>query len=220
MLREEAIQKCADALFNSAIEHHRKSNPERLAKLEQENPERLIEFREEKLKEAAGYADDIMCQGRLYKRLKFGMLHPSNSRFRTLFTDLTGIELPPTSGGTFEVVSQYLGDFYTAKVKEEEEERERLEQEKVEKERLAKTKELERIKAAVVADTGISGDELVYLARAVGVEVHPRTVGMLRKRVVEIKEGAARIYGKGDTGLAHRVYMLAKQLIHPNHETS
>lgn len=68
-----------------------------------------------------------------------------------------------------------------------------------EKER-ARVARVEGIIARIKNDEMVSGDELVDAARHLGIEVHIRTIGMLRERVKSINSGQAKITGERSIG--------------------
>jgi len=53
------------------------------------------------------------------------------------------------------------------------------------------------LKASVLEDKTIDAGQLIDLAKHLGIEIHSRTIGMLRKRVVSLNSSSARIRGKG-----------------------
>ena len=122
--------------------------------------------------------DDEFCN-----RVNYGWMHPSNRISRRLFTALTGVDLPKTIEGTYEAIEQYAGSKlaeYAGRVEAEKAKKKRAEeQEQKEKE----AAEFTRLRKAAMQNDQLSADELVDLARLLGVEVHPRTIGMMRKRV-------------------------------------
>lgn len=65
---------------------------------------------------------------------------------------------------------------------------------------------MDKLAATVAAGEAVEGDQLLTLARHVGVDVNPRTAGLLRRRVAWIKAGTAGVTGKGGAGQAHAVY--------------
>lgn len=60
----------------------------------------------------------------------------------------------------------------------------------------AESARLESIVAKVANCQLVSGDELMDLARHLGVSVHPRTAGMIRKKVDRLHNRGAAIHGK------------------------
>lgn len=125
---------------------------------------------------------------------------------RRLFTALTGIGLPSTAGGTQDVVRQYVGDAYQEFYKRKEDEQ-RAKDEKRRAEEAAKhEKYMQAVREKVKAGEMVGGEELVDLCRELKVDIHPRTVGMIRKRVSVINHEQARVSGRGPINGAYSLY--------------
>ena len=132
-------------------------------------------------------------------------LHSGNQLSRKAFTELTGIRLGTNRANTVAGIREFVGaDNYAAHLAKcaandlaakETEAREAAE---------AKAAEVKAILAKF--SDGITGDELVTLAYHFSIEIHPRTVSMLRKRVTWIKGEQAHVTGKGNIGEAWGVY--------------
>jgi hypothetical protein len=139
-----------------------------------------------------------------------GTFHPSNRYYRKLFKIITGIELPNGSNDTREAVIKWVGqDKIDAlnKAKEDEKAAERAIEAQKEQEYINKLKE------KVIKDESITGDELVDVARSLNIEIHPRTVGMLRNRVRGITSSQARITGKSTGNSPWEIYKQVKNAI-------
>jgi hypothetical protein len=139
-----------------------------------------------------------------------GTFHPSNRYYRKLFKIVTGIELPNGSNDTREAVIKWVGqDKIDAlnKAKEDEKAAERAIEAQKEAERI------NNIKDKVIKDESITGDELVDLARSLNIEIHSRTVGMLRNRVRGINSSQARISGKSTGNSPWQLYKQVKDAI-------
>jgi hypothetical protein len=127
--------------------------------------------------------------------------HPDNNGYRKLFALVTGIELPDGSNATREAVAAYIGsEKFVA-----------LEAERAAVDAAKEQKRIEEHKArmdslAARLDDGIGGDELLELARHLNIDVHPRTAGMLRRRVWIIKDGTASVRKGGSVQSAFKVY--------------
>lgn len=139
---------------------------------------------------AAEIADAIATRSeKLLSRICSGMLHPDNPRSRKLFTGVTGIPLPPTVSGTDAALAAdpvwgpALADY-----------RRKADREAAER-RNAESARLEDLRQRFASGERVTGDELIDVARAAGIDVHPRTAGTLRRRVVEIGGGSARVRG-------------------------
>lgn len=75
-------------------------------------------------------------------------------------------------------------------------ERERKAAERAEREREAEKKRLAELRLALSAGDPIDGSDLVDVARWLGIDVHPRTVGMLRQRIASVCANQCRFRGK------------------------
>jgi hypothetical protein len=130
------------------------------------------------------------------------MLHPDNRLSRALFSEITGIQLPPQSGKTWDVLTadpiwgQLLRDHEQAITERQEAaNRERIERERIEREQAAKLARMDKAKSTLLANGQIDGETLLELARYIGIDVHPRTAGTLKKRIGLIGNGSCRVYG-------------------------
>lgn len=193
-----AVREFAQFLYNNELAYHREHRPELLAKMEREEPGKLAEFRAKCDADALTAAEQFTDTDKLLDRVRRGALHPSNRHYRALFTGLTGCRLPATAGGTREAVRQYIGadrfDAYYAALEADREAQERARHDAQESKGRAA---VERMAETVKAGRPIDGDSLATLARSLGFDLHPRTVGTLRKRVVSIGPDGGRVTGRG-----------------------
>jgi hypothetical protein len=151
-------------------------------------------------------------------QLYFGhTLDVHNKRYREIFEWETGIKLPPTSQASQAALREYLGE---EKVAESQRQRTaaKLEKENAEaaKKEAAHAATMLRIMEKIERDVEVPGESLIDVARYLKVdeyyEIHPRTIGTIRKRVVTIKSGQSRVYGtvggKKQAGVPSTVYAL------------
>ena len=117
------------------------------------------------------------------ERITNGALHPDNKAIRQLFTALTGIELPRTVSGTESAIA--AGPVWGPLVAD----CRRAWREAREAAELAASRQ------RFAAGERVTGGELLAVARSIGIDVHPRTAGTLKNRVLEIGGGSARIRG-------------------------
>lgn len=122
--------------------------------------------------------------------------HPSNHFYRKFFKEVTGIELPNGSTATYDAVANFVGKDKIDAIFKAKADQKRAEEEK----KAAKEAErIEKLKQLIENDKPVTGDDLVDVARSLNIEIHPRTVGMLRKRVTSINSSQGMVRGK-DTG--------------------
>lgn len=188
-----AVDRFVESMLQQEIAYWKERSPERLATLDKEREDR---FREHVAGLATQTVKDMESADRLMDRIRRGAFHPDNKITRRLFTDLTGIVLPSTVSGTKQALREYVGtDVYDGYYTEIEEVRAADRRAREEAAQEANALRVEKLKRAIADDTPVSGDELLDVARAVGIEVHPRTAGTLRRRVVEIQSGCGRVRG-------------------------
>jgi hypothetical protein len=196
--RDTAIREWAEDQIAHELKVHEKNNSERLAKHLAEQPELVQKWKDGIHQRATEVADEILDKDKCCQKLLRGFLNPSNTRTRRMFTALTGIALPRGDRATDEVViSEYIGrDRMDSLLAEKKAEKDADEKQRADKQTAIDEANLSRIKKSVDSNTGIDGDDLLTLARSLGIDAHPRTAGMLRKRVRSIRDGTASI-GKG-----------------------
>lgn len=161
----------------------------------------------ERAKEGIGQQVDellVRIEQRDINLLLNSTFHPDNKISRQVFSNETGLTLPKGVIETRAFISNWVGP---EKMEAYLQERENA--------RLAKEKERSDIESArlnaihqkVKENIPIDGDTLVDLCRYLGVELHPRVAGVLRKRVVEInKDGASVKKIKQASGLSSEPY--------------
>ncbi len=213
MTEEQAISDYVDGMIQLQIDSEEKYNSERFAKLKQENPNWLADGKARGLPNAIQVANDILNEDKryIYKKFRHGGFDPRNKTTRKLFFNLTGIKLPSTQRDTNTVLRSYIGEAYCI-------EQERLKQEAKDNEAAAKrqaadiqyAKEIDAIRCAFLLNKPIGGGSLVMLAEDMGIFVHPRTKGLLRRRVVEIQRGTARVKKGGSCQSAHLLWNLVE----------
>jgi hypothetical protein len=159
----------------------------------------------------------IKDKSEVYRKAQRGAFHRSNKNTRRIFTFITGIALPSTTRDTIATIRQYVGPDTIAMIEHEE----WLEAEAAKAEREAERQaeaakhaaEMEKLKAAILADSPITGSQLDELATYLDLEVHPRTIGSCRKNIVTINSNQARFYGKAFPEGARRVYRTVRQAL-------
>ncbi len=120
------------------------------------------------------------------------MMHPSNRMYREVFTMLTGKALPKNATDTAAAMVAYVGKDKIDAIFE------KKDADKAAKDKVVKDKEDSRvqgIKDKIEKGEPVNGHDLVDAAKSVGVEIHPRTVRMLRDRVNEISNEKGKIIG-------------------------
>lgn len=190
-MSNDAAQEYANDLIEREYGYARTFHLERFLKL---TDQEKAEFENRIRKEAEELAQSILDKSPEWvKRVASGQLHPSNGRSRRLFSALTGIKLPSTVKGTKEAVHSYMGqeldDYFAAK-----------EAERVEKARAKSEKEAQRQKESLAASLKalknkerLGPEQLIEVARHLGVNIHPRTVGAIRKHLIEISDYITRV---------------------------
>lgn len=92
-----------------------------------------------------------------------------------------------------------------------------LERQQAELERQAKY--IGESRNSILSNSPVNGDTLVDVARSLSINVHPRTVGMLRKRVVCVNCDVGRITGKGSIQSAFSLYRQCQKILLDSVET-
>lgn len=149
------------------------------------------------VKLAERYAECLRAiQDRTPNLLEQGIQYTDNRVSRALFTAETGIVLPKTQRDSVKVLREYAGADRVDAADRAKEQAEAERKADAERRRLAGI--VERFRAG----QDVTGAELVDGARACGHNPHPRTVGMVRDKVITLnREGVGRIRGtvSGDT---------------------
>ena len=126
----------------------------------------------------------ILDRAALCKHIRTGTFHPRNPLLRALFAELTGITLPRTTGATKAALIDYIGrETFDAYARRREQECRAEEEAKCAAEQARQDERLAGILRDLRQGEDVTGPELVDAARALGIDVHPRTVGTLRRRV-------------------------------------
>jgi ribosomal protein L12E/L44/L45/RPP1/RPP2 len=196
MLTEQqktAANAYGDSLYQHQIEHQQEYNPERLAKVPQAD---LDAYRQRMHDDGEKLALEILSTDTLMPHVAVCRFHPSNAASRRLFTALTGVSLPATVGGTREAIAAFVGPAYDAYYADQEAERTEKETAKREQKQRKEQERIDAIIADIQSGEAIDGEELVDVAKHIGVSVHPRTIGTLRKRVYSITAQQARFRGR------------------------
>ncbi len=211
---DKAAQAYAERKIESEFAYHRKSDPAKLEKHLREHPDQVERWKAGELSAARALVIELLDKLACYKAHKRGRFHPSNPNSRRLFQDLTGLKLPPTVSGTDQAVREYVGNEAIDAEDERiaKDRRDGLERDAAIK-KMACDKRISAISAKVAGQEvhnlpagAIDGDELIDLARHLGIEMHPRTVGMIRKRLSWINSNQAGCRGKGPIQNAFVVY--------------
>lgn len=188
-----AAEEYAKFFYDKELERVRKHMPHRLAGL---TDERLGEFWQHLVDDGHRLAAHIVAKDEAFcSRVEQGLLHPDNKASRRLFERVTGRDLPRTVKGTAAAVAEYCGpqlERYRAARQAERDAEERAEREERE---AAERAAIDDAKDRVRRGVPISGEELLTLAKDIGVKVHPRTAGTIRQRLVSVRKGAAKVRG-------------------------
>lgn len=202
-LQQAAADRYADALYDDEYRRCHRLNPERLAGLSQDE---LTAFRAKLQVDADNLVQSILTTAGLMESYQRGRFHPDNANSRRMLESVLGIALPPTVGGTRDAIREYLGEFWDnwhaarkAEYAAAAEERERKRLQEIHDKR-------DKLREKFIGTRTVSGDEPADLARYLGIDVHPRTVSMLRKRVKWINGEQASISGNGHVDSAFRLY--------------
>lgn len=194
--------------YDDEIAYHREHNPDRLDKTSQTD---LDSYRDKVVGMWREVAADFCNHESLFDRVKRGALHPSNKLWRAMFTRLTGVALPGTVSGTLNGVKSYIGEaeFNRMALERDSARQAEVDAREAKEKANADAKFQAIIDGAVVrmqAGESVDGETLVTVCRHLGIDVHPRTVGMLRTRVRQINAESARIIGRGIGSTPYDLY--------------
>mgnify|MGYP006212798865 CR=1 FL=1 len=134
----------------------------------------------------------------LAEKLIRGMLHTSNRNSRTLWELIRGETLPKGNRGTNEYIETLDEVRALRSIRRAEEEEATLKRQQ--EEEAAKQQTIERVTTGIREHGEIDVDDLLIVAKELSIKVHPRTIGMIRKRVNWIKmeaSGLGRCEWKG-----------------------
>jgi len=208
MKKSEAAQNYADGMW----EHERARQIEIDAERFENCPaEQIADYRAKLLRDAEELVETLHTSAGLQIASDHGRFHPSNRLSRRLFSNLFGVQLPATVSGTREAIRQYVGAETWDRMEREEAEGIRASEERLtaEKQQAADDEdfaEFERIAPLIRADKQISGNDLVFMARHLNVEIHPRTVGTLRRYIVAVNSCSSKVHKGHRGGKAYAVY--------------
>jgi len=163
---------------------------------------------EESAKRISSYYDRLTkaIEEKDAKEFRSISLYRNNPTTRKHFQDLTGLTLPRGAKATDQVVREWLGKNLI-----DLEEAERLEQEKkAEAKRLLRQAEAELAVKKFESGEKIDSDQFVEALKLCGIDLHPRTHGMIKKRVGWVS--LAKISSSGGKKIASRVIDLAQAL--------
>lgn len=119
-----------------------------------------------------------------------GTFHPSNGFSRMLWALVVGSELPKGANDTREAVKEYIGRDKLAAHFESIESSKREEEER---KQAIENQRLEAIAVRIRAGESVSGAELADCCAYLSIDIHPRTIGTLRQRVVAIDSNGAKV---------------------------
>ncbi len=184
-MSETLIQRYFDYVYRDDLKS------ERFLKCTPEEQERLRSVGMEKSRE---YVTKLLerINARDLKLYFTAWFHPTNKYNRWLFTEVTGIDLPPGATATAETVKQWVGVDRLAAHDAEQQAAQRLIAEN------AARQEKERLDALVQKikeNCTVGGGELAEAAKHVGIVVPPQTIGMLRRRVYSLNDHSASVRG-------------------------
>lgn len=205
MTRTDAVLRFAQKMIDNELAHHQEHRPEALAALPATE---LDGYKKGERIKAYSLADEIEDKSLCFLRHQRSGFDTHNTATRSLFFGITGIALPSTNRETDAVVRAYCGAETVARIEaQQKNERNAADTAK----RLETQRKIDARKATlsakVAANESIPGDDLAELCGMLGIELHPRTVGMLRKRVRSINANSASIVGKGLSNAAYHAYM-------------
>ncbi len=134
------------------------------------------------VKLAERYAETLRAiQERTPNLLEQGIQFPENRVSRALFTAETGIALPKTQRGSLAVLTGYVG------AEKVDADRRAKEQAEADRKGEAERKRIGCIVERFRGGATITGAELVDAAHSFGADIHPRTIGVLCRKVSAIK---------------------------------
>jgi hypothetical protein len=191
--QKQAAHAYGDSLYQHQIDHHREYNPERLSKVPQSE---LDTFRQRMHDDGEKVAIQFLDGAAIMPHVAQGRFHPCNAASRRLFTAITGVTLPSTVGGTRQAIAAHLGKIYTDYFADQEAERAKKETAEREQEAEQEKQRIDAIIADIRNGQAIDGEDLTDVAKHIGVSVHPRTIGTLRKRVYSITAQQAGFRGR------------------------
>lgn len=207
------IDQLADKLTAQAVVNAEKE-PERFKKQLEDFPNTITDYRNRQILVLRDTFTSFKDKETLYKKYRNGAFHPSNKNTRHMFHLATGIKLASTVKETNSQLRNYIGEDYCLEQERLKAEAERTAQEAKEKQKQVEQEKLaSSIKDKITKNEEISGNELVTIAYHYEIEMHPRTVGMIYKRVWLIKDGSARITKGGSVQSAFGVYNQVKAMI-------
>lgn len=204
MTRTDVVLRFAQKMIDNELAFHREHRPEALAALPQNE---LEAFKKGERIKAYSLADEIENKSLCFLRHQRCGFDTHNTETRSLFFGITGIALPSTNRETDAVVRAYCGEVCARIEEQQAAEREAKEKEKALAEQKKRDARKAQLSAKVAANESIPGDDLAELCGMLGIELHPRTVGMLRKRVRSINAHSASIVGKGLSDAAFHAYL-------------
>jgi hypothetical protein len=186
--KESAIAAYVDGILQENLKEHRK-------KFGADAPvtqERIDQIKYRLKASARELIEAIESKELLYRTWIHGRFHPSNKHSRKLFENLTGVKLPQRVGETALAIKQFLGlgwvETHEAEIQAKRDAQRR--------ERQLQLVEQQRQRLSKLIDSmpcKVSGEQLVELARHVGLEHHPRTIGSARNvHSIEMVGGALR----------------------------
>ena len=200
-MSKSILEEYADQL----IKHDLDSLPEdRRSKVTEEQ---IVNVRGRLIKQAGELQASINNKAELWEHCRRGRLDPCNKASRMVFERTTGLKLPASSTATSKFIAEYVGsDIVDASRKAREDAANAFEKAREEKRAEAHASNIARITLTIVSAGRISGDDLIDIARHLGIDVHPRTVGSIRRNLIWIEQGQAQITNrKFDTHSAHNL---------------
>ena len=94
-------------------------------------------------------------------------------------------------------------------------ERQKRQAEEDEKNRKIHDAFVSRMTSKVQADEMVCGEDLLEFARHVGIEVHPRTAGSLKRRIVAVNSGQCRFHGERPPATVYELYRQVRGKLQP-----
>lgn len=119
-----------------------------------------------------------------------GAFHPENSFSRMIWALVVGSELPRGANDTREAVKDYIG---RDKLAAHFEAIENKEKEEAQRKQAIENQRLEAIAVRIRKGESVSGEELADCCAYLSIDIHPRTIGTLRHRVVSIDSNGAKV---------------------------
>jgi hypothetical protein len=195
------VENYADYFTANERKFYEDNQPARLAAILADNPRHFVQYYQTWINKGNDFVADVLAKSpELFQRIYEGLLHPDNKASRALFTATTGVTLPATVKGTVEAVASWGGAELSAWQAAKQLEYEAAKSAKLASEQAAEREAVATVRENFTSNKFVSGADFVLLAKSLGIEPHPRTIGTILKRVDGIQiSGSLQLRGRGKT---------------------